>query len=171
MAILSSPNGPKARCPLSRLPAPHAFAGAVPDHSLGVPLGVGEWSGTAEADPEGGLRRAGGQRPPSGLHSERTLRTGGVGGLCGQCFRPSGPGISDALRMWRPAGRWRTGPGRSARSCRGAAGGAAGEVGSLSPPAVGPDTRRWWPGYLRPSAEVVQGDRSGVRGGSGRLWP
>src|SRR5215472_9251802 len=35
------------------------FAGAVPDHSLGVPLGVGEWSGTAQADPRRGSSQAG----------------------------------------------------------------------------------------------------------------
>jgi hypothetical protein len=68
--------------PLSCLPAPAVFAGAVPDLALGVPLGVGEWSGTAEADPRRGSLQAGGT---TGTAFGRTVATRRVAGLCGDC--------------------------------------------------------------------------------------
>ena len=55
--------GTQCPSPLSCLPAPHAFAGAVPDHSLGVPLGWESGRERRRQTPEGGLRRQAGQRP------------------------------------------------------------------------------------------------------------
>ncbi len=80
-------------------PAPaRRLAGAVPDHCLGVPHGVGEWSGTAEADPRRGSPQAG---RTTGTAEGHTVATRCASVLCRDCwhgvrpvFMPMGAGGS-----------------------------------------------------------------------------
>jgi hypothetical protein len=64
-------------------PAAEGDAGAVPDHCLGVPLGVGEWSGTAEADPRRGSSQAGGT---TSVLAGCTVAAYVVSPVCGPCL-------------------------------------------------------------------------------------
>src|SRR6266702_5921977 len=64
---------------------PSLLAGAVPDHCLGVPHGVGEWSGTAEAHPRRGSSQAGRATAATLAH---TVAARGARRVCGGCTGP-----------------------------------------------------------------------------------
>jgi len=87
------------------LPA-RRLAGAVPDHSLGVPMGWESGRERRRQTPEGGLRRQAGQRPrcggahfPHGMHSPCADGVWGLCGISGRASTSDGSVVSSILAV------------------------------------------------------------------------